>query len=265
MTCATPTIPTKPFGSRSVPETVAPHSAGIFDGREIIALTAPDIKSQETSAEFLIDVNGASRTNSNSLTIPRNPYSLPSIIRVAAITEMVCASPFRSNSMISSLPADVLITSTSLAQLFTGTPLRDVMTSPACKPAISAGDCGSVFAQAAFNRGTHEEISEMVVVGFAVPIPAKIISRIIKPRTKCRKEPAPSTTSLRPEFALKNARDSSPAGISSVAVMPSMRQYPPAGIALIPNSVSPRVNDHILFPKPRKNSLTRIPYFFAVM
>ena len=126
--------------------------------------------------------------------------------------------------MTNSLPAEVLITSTSLAQLLTGMPLIEVITSPACKPASSAGDFGSVSAQAALRRGTHAEISEMVVVGFAVPIPAKIMSKMMKPNTKCKNEPAPRTISLRPELALKNARDSSPGGISSVAVIPSIRQ-----------------------------------------
>ena len=181
---------------------MAPHSAGIFDGNEIIALTLLLIKSHETSAEFLIDVKGASLTSSKPFTTPRNPYSLPSTTLVAGITENFCNWPFRSISMMSSLPAEDRITSTSLAQLLTGIPFSEVMTSPTCNPAICAGDLGSVSAHAALTRGTHGEICVIVVVGFAVPMPAKIISKIMKPKTKCKKEPAPSTTSLRPELAL---------------------------------------------------------------
>ena len=47
--------------------------------------------------------------------------------------------------------------------------------------------------------------------------------------------------------------------------MPMIRTYPPAGIALMPYSVSPLRNDQIRGPNPRKNSVTFIPDFFAAM
>ncbi len=47
--------------------------------------------------------------------------------------------------------------------------------------------------------------------------------------------------------------------------MPRMRTYPPAGIALIPYSVSPLRTDHSRGPNPRKYSVTFIPLSLAAV
>jgi hypothetical protein len=47
--------------------------------------------------------------------------------------------------------------------------------------------------------------------------------------------------------------------------MPTIFTNPPAGIALMPYSVSPRVIDHSVGPKPTKNFVALNPSSFAAM
>src|SRR5690606_5783665 len=46
-------------------------------------------------------------------------------------------------------------------------------------------------------------------------------------------------------------------------IIPPMRTYPPSGIALRPYSVSPRLTDHSVFPKPTMYWVQRIPNSLA--
>ena len=65
-------------------------------------------------------------------------------------------------------------------------------------------------------------------------------------------EPADSTTTRCQVGLRKKARGASSGVTSSSAVMPAMSQKPPAGIALSPYSVSPRVKEKTFGPNPMK-------------
>ncbi len=58
-------------------------------------------------------------------------------------------------------------------------------------------------------------------------------------------------------------RPMSSGSTSSSTLIPTMRTYPPAGIAFTPYSVSPRLIDQMRGPNPTKNSLTLIPSALA--
>ena len=74
--------------------------------------------------------------------------------------------------------------------------------------------------------------------------------------TKFMPTPADSTATRFHVFCLNIAYGRSSGVSSSIAVMPAMSQKPPAGIALMPYSVSPslfgRRVDHRVGPKPTK-------------
>ena len=67
-----------------------------------------------------------------------------------------------------------------------------------------------------------------------------------------------------PKVPCRNVRGSSSESMSSRLLIPTMRTYPPAGMAFTPYSVSPRRKDHTRGPKPRKNSVTFMPARLAV-
>ncbi len=77
--------------------------------------------------------------------------------------------------------------------------------------------------------------------------------------TKCMNDPAASTTARWWAGRAWNARPASAGSISSSEVIPSILTNPPAGNALIPYSVSPRVRDHSVGPNPTKNFDAFIP------
>ena len=79
-----------------------------------------------------------------------------------------------------------------------------------------------------------------------VPIPKKIRKIKKKPIIKWLTEPAPRTINRREVDDLMKARGASSSLNSSWVDIPTILQYPPAGIAFTPNSVSPRVIDQIL-------------------
>ena len=110
----------------------------------------------------------------------------------------------------------------------------------------------------------HSLTVSTVLVTEVTPTDKNKVSSKTNPITKCRNEPAPKTINRWPTPALTKARWLSFGDNSSRGVMPEIRQYPPAGTALIPNSVSPRCVDQIFFPKPTKNSVTFMPNFLAV-
>src|SRR5919205_4277637 len=52
---------------------------------------------------------------------------------------------------------------------------------------------------------------------------------------------------------------------SAGGIMPTMRMYPPSGMALMPYSVSPFVRENTVGPNPTMNCGTRMPNFRAHM
>ncbi len=81
--------------------------------------------------------------------------------------------------------------------------------------------------------------------------------------TKWLKMPASTTIDFCQNGASRYVRPSSSGATSSNGFIPMMRTYPPSGISFTPYSVSPRVNDQILGPKPKNASVAFIPNALA--
>ena len=104
----------------------------------------------------------------------------------------------------------------------------------------------------------------VVVLSLACPIPMARISSSTKASAKCMNEPATMTIARCQAGLLRIERGSSAGSTSSSVVMPVIRTNAPNGRALTPYSVSPRVVDHRVGPKPTKNWVAFMPNFLAV-
>jgi len=82
--------------------------------------------------------------------------------------------------------------------------------------------------------------------------------------TKCVAGPATITRARCQTGLAPKVRGTSSSGVSWYGFIPAIFTYPPAGMALIPYSVSPRRNDQMRGPKPTKNSSTLIPNHLAM-
>ncbi len=76
---------------------------------------------------------------------------------------------------------------------------------------------------------------------------------------KWTNDPAASTTARCGAGWRKKARSSSPGSTSSSGVIPTILTKPPAGMALMPYSVSPRRREYSVGPKPTKNCVAFMP------
>ena len=102
------------------------------------------------------------------------------------------------------------------------------------------------------------------MVVFWSPI-AAVTAKISKnPIRKCMNEPASSTTQRCQGGLARNVRGSSSGLTSSRLLIPAMSTKPPSGSALIPYSVSPRLRDQTVLPKPTKNLMAFMPKALAV-
>src|SRR5579859_2737032 len=181
-------------------------------------------------------------------------------------------------SLLTCLPSCWMVTATRLPgfwcriavvnwfQVCTGWPAKATIVSPGCRPIWAAGEGASPEAQPDSSvLGTHfTTVPTVVVLVLARPTASGSISSRKKASTKCMNEPATSTiTRCQPGFT-RNDRGSSTASTSSIEVMPTIFTNPPAGMPLTPYSVSPRLRDHRVGPKPRKNWVAFMPNFLAV-
>ena len=109
----------------------------------------------------------------------------------------------RSIPKTSGLPAELRISSTSLAQFLVGKPLIEIILSPAFKPACFAGEEGdcAVHTEEPEADGMQSLTCAIVDVTCVVPTPIKSPKSSTNPRTKCIVDPAPRTISLRAPVA----------------------------------------------------------------
>ncbi len=145
----------------------------------------------------------------------------------------------------------------------------EMILSPAWIPASLAGEVVSLPAQglalsSAFRlTGTHWVTAPIVVV-FWIPIPMARPSSSTNASAKCMNEPAARTIARCQPGCRRNERGSSAGSTSSSEVIPTIFTNPPSGSALTPYSVSPRIRDQTVCPKPTKNCVTFMWNFLAV-
>src|SRR5215467_848258 len=152
-------------------------------------------------------------------------------------------------------------------QLCTGMPPILTILSPARTPAFLAGDAGSLAVQPEVRfAGTQVSIAPTAVVLLAVsrPTPAATTTSKNSASTKCMNDPALSTMIRCHPGLRRNDRGSSAGSTSSRSVIPTIFTNPPAGIALMPYSVSPFLRDQSVCPNPTKNWVAFIPNSLAV-
>ena len=159
----------------------------------------------------------------------------------------------------------------SSSKVATWLPSTAVIWSPARSPAFWAGLAVPA---------VSVTVRSIVVVAWPVPMPMAT-STIQISRMATRKwviDPAASTIDRCQAGLLRNCRSggvgsagalperSSSRKLASFSygLMPAILQKPPKGRALMPYSVSPRRNDQMVGPKPRKKRSTFIPKNFAV-
>ena len=181
-----------------------------------------------------------------SFTTPITPMVSPSNGLLAGVTNRSIKVPFRSIVISNCSPADDLITVTTSDQSSYERPFTLTILSPVFIPTTFAGegtDCGE---QTSVDVcGIHSLTRSTLLVREVIPTDENKAISSMKPKTKCRNEPAPKTINRWPTVAFINARSASSGDNSSRGVIPTILQYPPAGIAFKPNSVSPLVNDQI--------------------
>ena len=144
-------------------------------------------------------------------------------------------------------------------QLLIGLPLNAVTWSPSRSPASLAGDGGSDAVQVpllswvVFAATQVLTVPSWVVLSFSMPMPSARPKISRKASTKCMNEPAQSTT-IRCQAGWRRNDLGSSAGssTSSSECIPMILTKPPTGSALIPYSVSPRLVDQSVGPKPTK-------------
>ncbi len=158
----------------------------------------------------------------------------------------------------------------SWTQLCTGWPAIAMILSPDLRPAWRAGDLPGLPEQDPWSNafrlaGTQVLIEPTVVLlSLACPIPSARNSSSTNAIAKCMNEPATMTTARCQAGLLRIERGSSAGSTSSSVVIPVIRTKAPNGRALIPYSVSPRVVDQMVCPKPMKNWVAFMPNFLAV-
>jgi hypothetical protein len=209
--------------------------------------------------------------STNPIPTPARFSSLPSALsRSTALRLTVIGSrtwPLRSTRIAvgpGSVLASTISSSSMLATLLPPT-LR--ILSPVWSPASLAGDTGSPGWQSRRSGdGTTHSLTSITAgcgsasAGLGTPTNASVIQSRMNPRMKWVAEPALSTMVRFHTGYFHMARCSSPSGTSSSSgVIPTILTNAPAGIALTPYSVSPRLNANSVGPKPTKNRVTFIP------
>ena len=136
-------------------------------------------------------------------------------------------------------------------------------------PATSAGEAAwpgthaAPLSRALTDLGRHLVTAPIELVP-GTPMATASRNSSTKASAKCMNDPASSTMARCQPGLRRNERGSSAGSTSSSAVIPVIFTNPPNGSAFNPYSVSPRIRDHRVWPKPTKNWVTFMWNFLAV-